>query len=43
VWGRVNEEKKFKYIETLNLNQDALENTFDAIHLHCGSNNKLSV
>ena len=43
MWGRVNEEKKFKYIETLNLNQDALENTFDAIRLHCGSNNKLSV
>jgi hypothetical protein len=26
-----------------NLNQDALENTFGAIHLHCGSNNNQSI
>ena len=39
VWIRVNEEVKFKYLETQNLNQNGLQNTFDAIHLHCGSNN----
>jgi hypothetical protein len=39
VWRRLNEEIKFKYFETQNLNQDALENTFGAIFLHCGSNN----
>jgi hypothetical protein len=39
LWRRVNEEKKFKLLVTRNLNQDALENTFGAIHLHCGSNN----
>jgi hypothetical protein len=38
VWRRLNEEKKFKYLEIRNLNQDALENTFGAILLHCGSN-----
>lgn len=37
------EGKKFQYLETQNLYQDALENTFGAIHLHCGSNNKPSV
>jgi hypothetical protein len=31
---RINQEKKFKYIDTLNLNKDVLENTFSAIHLH---------
>jgi len=31
--------KKIKYLETQNLNLNAFENTFDAIHLHCGSNN----
>ena len=36
-------ERSLKYLETQNLYQDALENTFDAIHLHCGSNNKPSV
>jgi hypothetical protein len=30
---------KFKFLDTRNLNQDALENTFGAIRLHCGSNN----
>ena len=39
----MNEEKKFKYLETQNLNQDVLENTFGVIHLHCRSNNNLSV
>jgi hypothetical protein len=39
----VNEEHKFKFLETRNLNQDALENTFGAICLHCGSNNNPSV
>jgi len=38
VWRRVSEEHKFKFLETRNLNQDALKNTFGAIHLHCGSN-----
>jgi hypothetical protein len=28
----------FKYLETRNLNQDPLENTFGVIRLHCGSN-----
>ena len=36
-------EHKFKFLETRNLNQDALENTFDAIHLHYGSNNNPSI
>ena len=39
----MNEDKKFKNLETQNLNQDVLENTFVAIHLHCGSNNSPSV
>ena len=43
VWRKVNEENKFKYLETRNLDQDALENTFRTICLHCGSNNNLSV
>ena len=34
----MNDEKKFKFLETLNLNQDTLENTVGAIGLHCGSN-----
>jgi len=33
VWRRV-KEKKFKYLETRNVNQDVLENTFGAIRLH---------
>jgi len=43
VWRRVNEEEKFKYLETRNLNQDALHNTHGAIRLHCGTNNNPSV
>jgi hypothetical protein len=43
VWRRVRQEKKFKYLETRNLNLDALENTFGAIRLHCGANNNPSV
>jgi len=30
---------KFKFLNTGKLNQDALENTFGAIRLCCGSNN----
>jgi len=33
----------FKYLETRNLNQDPLENTFGVIRLHCGSNNNPTV
>jgi hypothetical protein len=33
---------KFKFLDTRNLNQDALKITFGAIHLHCGSNNNPS-
>ena len=36
-------EIKFKYLETQNLNQDALESTFGAIRSHCESNNNPSV
>jgi len=43
VWRKVSEEHKFKFLETRNLNQDAFENTFGAIHLHCISNNNTSV
>ena len=43
VWRRVRKEKKFKYLETRNLNQDALENAFGAIRLHCAANNNPSV
>jgi len=39
----VSEKHKFKFLGTTNLNQDALENTFGAIPLHCGSNNNPSV
>jgi hypothetical protein len=39
----VNEEEKFKYLETGNVNQDVLENTNVAIRLHCGSNNNPAV
>ena len=31
VWRKVSEEHKFQFLETRNLNQDALENTFGAI------------
>jgi hypothetical protein len=43
VWRKVSEEHKFKFLETRNLNQGALENTFGAIRLHCGSNSNPSV
>jgi len=33
----------FKYLETRNLNQDPLENTFGVIRLHCGLNNNPTV
>jgi len=33
---------KFKLPDNINLNQDAPENTFGAILLHCGSNNNPS-
>ena len=33
---------KSKLLDTINLNQDALENTFGDILLHCGSNNNSS-
>jgi hypothetical protein len=39
----VSEERQFKFIETRNVNQDALQNTFGAIRLHCGSNSNPSV
>jgi hypothetical protein len=41
VW-RMLKEAGFKYLETRNLNQDPLENTFGAIRLHCGSNSNPS-
>jgi hypothetical protein len=31
----------FKFLDTRNLNQSAVENTFSAIRLHSGSNNNL--
>ena len=34
----MNEEQKFKYLQTRNSNRGALENTFGVTHLHCGSN-----
>jgi hypothetical protein len=43
VWRSVNEEEKFNYLETQNLNQDVLQNTFGAIRLHCVSNNTPSI
>jgi hypothetical protein len=36
-------KENFKYLETRNVHQDVLQNTFGAIHLHCGSNSNLSV
>ena len=42
VW-RMLKEAGFKYLETRNLNQDPLENTFGVICLHCGSNNNPNV
>jgi len=43
VWIRVNEEEKFKYLETQNINQKWLQNKFGAIRLHGRSNNNPSV
>jgi len=43
VWRKVIEEHKFKFLETRNLNQDALENSFGAIRLHCSSNTNPSL
>ena len=42
IWRKVSEEHKFKILESRKLNQDALENTFGSIRLHCGSNNNQS-
>ena len=39
VWSKVSEKHRFKFLETRNLNQDALENTFGVTRSHCGSNN----
>ena len=39
----MNEEEKFKCLETQNLNLNGLQNTFGAVRLHCGSNNNPSV
>jgi hypothetical protein len=43
VWRRVNKDRKSRYLKTQNLDYDALENTFGAIRLHCGSSSKPSV
>jgi len=43
VWRKASEKHKFKYLETRNLNQYALESRFGAIRLHCGSDNNPSV
>jgi hypothetical protein len=43
VWRKVGEEHKFKFFDTRNLNQHALENTFGDIRLHWCSNNNPSV
>jgi hypothetical protein len=42
VW-RMLRKAGFKYLETRNLIQDPLENTFGVIRLHCGSNNNPTV
>ena len=42
VW-RMMKKAGFEYIETQNLNQDPLENTFSVICLHCGSNSNPTV
>jgi len=42
VWRRW-KQAGFKYLETRNLNQDPLENTFGVIRLQCGSNNNPTV
>ena len=43
VWRKVSEEHKFKFPETRNLNQNALEKTFGTNHLHCVFNSNQSV
>jgi len=40
VWRKVSEDHKFKFLETRNINHDALQNTFDAFRFHFDSNNK---
>jgi len=42
VW-RMLKKAGFKYLETQNLKQDPLENTFGVICLHCGLNNNPTV
>jgi len=42
VW-RMLKEAGFRYLETRNLSQDPLENTFGDILLHCGSNSNPTV
>jgi len=42
VW-RTLKSAGFDYLETRNLKQDPLKNTFGVIHLHCGSNNNPTV
>jgi hypothetical protein len=42
VWRKVSEEPII-FLETRNLNQGDLENTFGTIRLHCGSNNNPSL
>ena len=41
--GNVSDEHKFIFLETRNLHQNGIENTFDTIHWHGGSNNNTSV
>jgi hypothetical protein len=43
VWIKVNEERKSKYRDPTNLNQDVPENTLCVIRLPCWSNNNPSV
>jgi hypothetical protein len=33
VWRKVSEERKFMFLETRNLNQDAFENTYGGVAL----------
>jgi len=42
VW-RLLKFARFRYLETQNLNQNPLENTFGVIRLHCGLNNNPTV
>jgi hypothetical protein len=43
IWRKVSEKRKFKLIETRNINQDALENTLVSIRFYCGSYSNPSV